>query len=574
MPDYMYQLESRLSPEQRAVMMRVQELGQEVQLNVYLTGGAVRDLISGMAIRDLDFTVEGNPSRMVREMEKGGARAVYEDEKTRHWEFIFLGDVDGSIEEAREDFYDAPGSKPEIRWASITDDLRRRDFSVNAIAISLNQASRGLLLDPMNGLADLERKEVRALSIHSFTNQPVRLLRAIFYCARLGLKLEQRTAESFDLALSRELQESIDGPSAGLLVRQLTREENPAAVLKAWDSRKLLGSLSPALGRRKPNLGDFARLAKAREGLWGAGVRPRLFATAAHYLVDRLGRRDQTAAMKHWGFSAAEIAAVENLPAEAHKFRNLLQGRKMRASEDAYRLLVQTSPNLLAFVLTEWSTSGAAMRIRNYLTKWHPLRLSLPVAELSALGISPGPKFDEVIEEFFVMQLRGKARNPEERPKILKKLAGIKDEPPKKAKPDKGRRKEKNGAPGAPQVRNAGAASITKAKPEVQPAGAAKPEAKTAAITGDTRIIANSESGPGNDKKSSAKKGKRAKKDKTGKTRKRASASRKSSSRPKKTRKRSVSKESRKGAKTKKSKKKGKSKKKNKRGKKRGGKRG
>src|ERR1700735_852524 len=98
MPDYMYQLESRLSPEQRAVMIRVQELSQEMQLNVYLTGGAVRDLISGMTIRDLDFTVEGNPSRMVRELEKGGARITYEDEKLRHSEFIFAGDVDGSIE--------------------------------------------------------------------------------------------------------------------------------------------------------------------------------------------------------------------------------------------------------------------------------------------------------------------------------------------------------------------------------------------------------------------------------------------------------------------------------------------
>jgi tRNA nucleotidyltransferase (CCA-adding enzyme) len=535
MPDYMYQLESRLSPEQRAVMMRVQELGQELQLNVYLTGGAVRDLISGMAIRDLDFTAEGNPSRMVRELEKGGARAVYKDEKARHWEFIFVGDVDGSIESAREDFYSTPGSKPEIRWATITDDLRRRDFSVNAIAISLNQASRGLLLDPMNGLADLERKEVRALSIHSFTNQPARLLRAIFYCARLGLKLEQRTAEWFDLALSRGLQESIDGRSAGILVRQLTREENPGAILKAWDGHKLLGSLFPALGRRKPNLEDFARLAKAREGMWGAGIRPRLFATAAHYLVARLAARDQIAAMKHWGFSAAEINTIQELPSEAHKFRNLLQSRKMQAPEDAYRLLVQTPPTLLAFVLTEWSTSGAAMRIRNYLTKWHPLRLTLPVAELGALGLPPGPKFDEVIEKFFVMQLRGKARDPEERPKILKKLAGIKDEPPKKTKPEKSRRKEKD--------------TVSAVQPGADKATAAKTKQGTkSSAAAASNAVAGSKS---------ASAGKR--------PRKGALAGRKRPAPERKIGKRAGSRTSRRGAKAKKNKKKS--------GKKRGGKR-
>jgi len=73
MPDYMYMLESRLSAEQRAAMMRVQELAAAASANVYLTGGAVRDLISGAPIRDLDFTIEGNPARLVRELEKRGA---------------------------------------------------------------------------------------------------------------------------------------------------------------------------------------------------------------------------------------------------------------------------------------------------------------------------------------------------------------------------------------------------------------------------------------------------------------------------------------------------------------------
>ena len=83
MPDYMYQLESRLSAEQRAALVRIQELAVASEANLYLVGGAVRDLISGMPIRDLDFTVEGNPSRIVRELEKGGAQVTSEDETLR-----------------------------------------------------------------------------------------------------------------------------------------------------------------------------------------------------------------------------------------------------------------------------------------------------------------------------------------------------------------------------------------------------------------------------------------------------------------------------------------------------------
>ncbi len=205
MPDYMYMLESRLSAEQRAVLVRMQELAVENSTNVYLTGGAVRDLLSGMPIRDLDFTVEGNPSRFARELEKGGARVAHEDDKIRHIEMIFAGDVDGSVAAAREDIYARPGARPEMRWSTIMEDLHRRDFSINAIALSLNAASRGLLLDPTNGLADLESREVRALTIHSFTNQPVRLLRAVRYAARMEFKLESRTEDWFKLALERGL---------------------------------------------------------------------------------------------------------------------------------------------------------------------------------------------------------------------------------------------------------------------------------------------------------------------------------------------------------------------------------
>jgi tRNA nucleotidyltransferase (CCA-adding enzyme) len=226
MPDYMFLLESRLSPEQRAVMERVQELARAQEMNVYLTGGAVRDLISGMPIRDLDFTVEGNPAKMARELEKGGAKIVWESEKLRHHELIFLGEVEGSVAAAREDHYERPGTKPDYRFAGVSEDLRRRDFGINAIAISLNVQSRGLLLDPMNGLADLEKQEVRALSIHAFTNQPVRLMRALRYSARMGFNMDSRTKEWFDLAVERKLNENIASADVGHELRALSSSGN------------------------------------------------------------------------------------------------------------------------------------------------------------------------------------------------------------------------------------------------------------------------------------------------------------------------------------------------------------
>src|ERR1700704_4695435 len=97
MPDYMFQLESRLSPEQRAAMVRIQELAAESEANLYLVGGAVRDMVSGMSIRDLDFTIEGNPTKIIHELEKGGAKVIKQDDAQRSAELLLAGDVDASI---------------------------------------------------------------------------------------------------------------------------------------------------------------------------------------------------------------------------------------------------------------------------------------------------------------------------------------------------------------------------------------------------------------------------------------------------------------------------------------------
>lgn len=478
MPDYMYLLESRLSPEQRAVLLRVQELARAQDSNVYLAGGAVRDLISGMPLRDLDFTVEGNPVRMVRELEKGGARVVVEDERLRHYELIFAGDVDGSLSAARDEVYARPGAKPEVRWSTIMEDLRRRDFSINAVAISLNPASRGLLLDPTNGLADLERREVRALSIHAFTNQPIRLLRALRFSARMGFKMEPRTQEWFDLAIERGLHDTMDKREIGKEVMDVGREENAAAILKLWESNNLLGVIHSKLQRKRPDYEGLSRLAKAREGFVAAGLRVRLAIPTVYYTFRKLGPRTATV-LKNLNVPATEAAKVLHLPAEAKKLLQLLRGGKTKLARDAYQVISQTPTELLTFMDADFRNPKAAAKVRNYLQKWRPMRLGAPVAELENLGIARGPKFDKILDQFFDLQLRGKVRSPEDVTKRLKQLAGIKDEPKKKLKEEKKKRGTALEAAGAKR-----AAKATEAKAGSGSAvstGDAQSEAKAAA---------------------------------------------------------------------------------------------
>ena len=477
MPDYMFLLESRLTPEQRAAMLRVQELAAAMGFNVYLTGGTVRDLITGATLRDLDFTVEGNPARIARELEKGGARIAHEDERLRHIELLFAGDCEGSIAAARDDYYVRPGTRPEYRWSTIMEDLRRRDFSLNAIAISLNPASRGLLLDPANGLSDIERGEIRALTIHSFTNQPLRLLRALRYAARMGFKLEPRTQEWFALALERDLHHSISPEDAGEELRAVAREERPTPVLKAWEAHGVLEAVHPNLAKRHPDYEAIARLSKVRDDLFTAGIRPRLANPMLLAILGRLKSREQRALLSKLGFRVAESEAVLGLEAAALRAQKELVGRKCEAPVAAYHFLEKLPLEQIAYLLAESSNSKALSKIRAYLQKWRPLRATLPAAvnELTGIGLPRGPKFDAVIGQFFALLLTGRGKTPEDRIKILRKLSGIKEVPKKEEK------KKKSGK--APEKGHAAAAAAKPAAKAAPPAKVpANAEAKRPAV--------------------------------------------------------------------------------------------
>jgi tRNA nucleotidyltransferase (CCA-adding enzyme) len=488
MPDYMFLLESRLLPEQRAAMMRVQELSAALGFNVYLTGGTVRDLITGASLRDLDFTVEGNPSKIARELEKGGAKVLHEDEKLRQIELLFAGECEGSISAARDDHYVRPGTRPEIRWSTIMEDLRRRDFSLNAIAISLNPASRGLLLDPTNGLSDIERAEVRALTIHSFTNQPVRLLRVLRYAARMGFKLEQRTQEWLELAMERDLHHSITPDDAGDELRGVAKEEQPTGTLKSWEEHDLMEIVHPVLAKKKPDYEAINRLSKVRDHLMMAGLRPRLATPMLLAILGRLKDREQSNLLSKLGFRAAETEVILNFEEEADASAKELGSKKMNAPIDAFKFIEKLPVDRIGYLLAETRNSAALSKIKAYLNKWRPLRASIPTVrdELKRIGMQEGAKFDAVIEQMFAQQLTGRGKTPEEREKILRKISGIK-EPPKqkepKAKEKKtGKSSEKAHAAlmkmqGKPKGKSTEAKPAH--KPAAKPAKPAKPAAKS-----------------------------------------------------------------------------------------------
>jgi len=178
---------------------------------------------------------------------------------------------------------------------------------------------------------------------------------------------------------------------------------------------------------------------KVREDLFTAGFRPRLAAPMLLAVLGRLKDREQANVLSKAGFRSAESEAALGFEEESLEAQKELVGRKMNAPVDAFRFLEKLPLDQIAYLMAESNKSAALSKIRAFLNKWRPVRNALPVvaAELEALGMPRGAKFDQIVEQVFAMQLTGRGKTKEEREKILRKLSGIKEPPKKKEKEKK-----------------------------------------------------------------------------------------------------------------------------------------
>ena len=263
MSDYMFMLESHLSTEQFRVVGQMQTLAAAAGVNLFLTGGAMRDMLGGFPVRDLDFTVETNALKLARAAERHGAAIVSTDDLRKIRRTALPRRRDGRAVHGAPGTFPKSGGKPQVTPATIHEDLRGRDFTVNAIALSLNRASLGLPIDPTNGVGDIERKELRAIHNYSFYDDPSRMLRLIRFKIRLGYAIDERTRLQYENAREAEMLARITPEALGAELRHTAAEPLVGDVMRALEEEKLIGLYSPALAGPKLNLQAFLKLQKA-----------------------------------------------------------------------------------------------------------------------------------------------------------------------------------------------------------------------------------------------------------------------------------------------------------------------
>jgi tRNA nucleotidyltransferase/poly(A) polymerase len=380
MSDYIFLLESRLNPDQVQALAQVQQAASHAQLRVYLAGGAIRDLLSGLKIRDLDFCVEGPALKLVKQLDSRLFEIESTDPARQSAEIVFGGKATIEISMCRRETYSKPGAKPEIERSTIQDDLRRRDFSVNALALSLNPASRGLLLDPTNGLADIERKELRSLNTSSFYEEPVRMLRLVRLAARLGYTLEERTKSQLASALEAGMADRIPARARFTELTKLAAEMDSAGVVKALVQHELLDVFGPHLARKvDPPL--LARLDKVRPAVEDAGVPVNSLGPFLYCLTRKLSGAERNGLKARTGMKASEASGWTGIEAQAKTLQKLLMGKISQPSK-LYKILSGQDPAVAMFLLAFAPVPGVREKIKNYFTVIYPLARAVTDAEV------------------------------------------------------------------------------------------------------------------------------------------------------------------------------------------------
>src|SRR5205807_2432453 len=349
MADYIYTLEIRLTPDQQRAVTLVQDVARAAGMNIYLTGGAIRDIISGFTIRDLDFTVQGNPLKLPKDLEKAGAQIAAVDEDARTIFILLPGNVRAEISMARTEKYEKTGKPPVVFPATIHEDLRRRDFTVNAMALSLNEGSRGLLLDPFNGVADIEAKLIRILHNYSFLEDPSRLIRATRFAARFHWPLEERTQARYDAAKEGNYIDHILRSSIGHEIAALAHEDDPLHVLKMLEKEEWLKILHPHWTTAKVDANGLTQLMKTRQQMVDLGYAPDAGPAVMHFLTSRLSDKD-IADLRRQIPRKDLIEAWRDIEEHAKELAKRLMGKEAATPSRTWQLLSGARPEMILFL--------------------------------------------------------------------------------------------------------------------------------------------------------------------------------------------------------------------------------
>jgi tRNA nucleotidyltransferase (CCA-adding enzyme) len=395
----------------RAVGVLAGDMGHKA----YLVGGIVRDLAMGYRNVDLDIAVEGDGPAVARAL--AAKIAVVFTGPTRFGTCKVESRAFGVVDFAttRKETYSRPGALPLVEPSGITEDLVRRDFTINAMAISLDPGDYGRLIDPFDGMGDLRRQCLRVLHDRSFIDDPTRILRGLRFAARYGFTFHRRTRRHLEQAVESGCLRSVSGKRVYSELRLICMEGDARRGLLMLPRYHVLEAISKNL---------------AHDGGWADRLR-RL--SGAIDIVEDLAGTGFAARWKCWfGALFADIGVKRsqdlvtffNPAADVREICKWVAGKIVRTrsalavldSKQAYRvtgILKRIPPEALIHV---YAVCGRRERslIRTYIAQWRCVKPCLTGGQIVRMGVGEGPLVGKILEQVLRLKLQGKLQNREQ----------------------------------------------------------------------------------------------------------------------------------------------------------------
>ena len=413
MPDYIYLLESRLSADQQNALRALREAAREAETILFLVGDAVRDLTSGHAVREMEVALHGNALKLKKKLEKLGAKVWGEEEQTRSLYLCFPGTVRVDLVSTHRTEFPKPG-KPAIHPASIHEDIRRRDFTVNAMAISLNEGSFGLLMDPLNGAADIENRTLRLVSNYGFLEDPSLLIRAARYTARLGWEMDPRTRSRYEDAKNEGVIQYLQPHSRSYELEQIGHEEEGLKVLRAHESEGWMKVLFPGWTSSSADEEKLKALHELAVELLMQGIHADMSAAQMRLLTAKLPGKDLNS-LKKLMLRPGFVEEWSSLDAQAAAFAKVLLSKPYATPSAAFKLFTSYDPEAVLWLGFTGKDKAVQERYNNFLKVWPEQRQHIPHALMQEMRITPElPAYAELVQKLFLELIDGHLTTPEE----------------------------------------------------------------------------------------------------------------------------------------------------------------
>ncbi|MBC7875568.1 MAG: CCA tRNA nucleotidyltransferase [Anaerolineales bacterium] len=397
---------SLLPSEKQDLLTHIANQSASMNMPCYIVGGFVRDLLLEKPVKDFDIVVEGDAIKLGEALVKkhGGKLTAHHKFSTAIW-FVHENEFVDLIT-ARSEVYEHAGALPTVKPSTIDDDIRRRDFSINAMAVRIDGDHFGELLDPLNGQNDLKEKTVRVLHPHSFIDDPTRIFRAIRYEQRYGFKIEPNALKMISQE-SFEILSKLSGERIRHEFDLIFAEVNSSKMIFRLGELGALGAFHHQL----PELNEkYSELFNSKTPDEFGISNNQVMLGYLLWLLDSPMEMVRSISNR-LDFSADLSDAVR---AVLHLKNELPTFADFRPSTWTARL--DKVPLISIYVL--WLVTKEAA-LKEFLTKWRHVKTNITGDDLIARGIAPGPRYKEILTRLRAAWLDGEVKNQMEEKELL-----------------------------------------------------------------------------------------------------------------------------------------------------------